>query len=181
MQGEAPFLFSSFRRGEVGLALPMSWEHAGRPPRRPNPSPGLEIPGPTSQPVFKWLGNVGRGRTDQKGREDPNGEEGGSHGPGEGYHVDELVAELLQDDDDPGGGVVVLGRGPDEADGVQHLGNEGGQLWRDSRASQPTTPGGHPKAQGQALLRPTRLIPAMWPPPRTPRRKTSPCTVALSC
>lgn len=32
--------------------------------------------------------------------------------------VDELVAELLQYDNDPGGCVVVLGGGPDEADGV---------------------------------------------------------------
>lgn len=38
-------------------------------------------------------------------------------GPG-GYHVDELVAELLQYDNDPGGCIVVLGGGPDEADGV---------------------------------------------------------------
>ena len=45
------------------------------------------------------------------------GGEGKALGPG-AYHVNELVAELLQDDNDPGGCVVVLGGGPDEADGV---------------------------------------------------------------
>lgn len=58
---------------------------------------------------------------------------GKARGPG-GYHVDELVAELLQDDNDPGGCVVVLGGGPDEADGVQHLGDERRELGRDGRA-----------------------------------------------
>ena len=53
-----------------------------------------------------------------------------------GYHLDKLVAELLQDDEDPGGRIVVLGRGPDEADGIQHLGDEVRELGRDG-------PGGH--------------------------------------
>lgn len=45
-----------------------------------------------------------------------------------GHHLDDLIAELPKDDDDPGRCVVVLRRGPYEADGAQHLDDEAGEL-----------------------------------------------------
>lgn len=45
-----------------------------------------------------------------------------------GHHFDDLIAELPKDDNDPGRCVVVLRRGPYEADGAQHLDDEAGEL-----------------------------------------------------
>lgn len=116
--------------GQVGLPLPRSWENSGWPPRGPKLSPGLKIPVPISLPAFKWPGCVSRRTTGWKGREDPMVTMGRPRAGG-GYHLDDLVAELLKDDDDPGGRVIVLRGGPDKADGVQHLGNECRELGRD--------------------------------------------------
>lgn len=58
------------------------------------------------------------------------------------YHLNEEIADLLQDDDDAGWCVVVLGVHPGEADGVQHSVNVGLQLWEQSPVSMGTQGGG---------------------------------------
>lgn len=113
---------------------------------------GLKRLVPISWPALKLLGNTGNRKTVNRERAPVRRGGRGPGGQGEGYHLDDLVAELLQDDDDPDRCVIVLRGGPDEADGVQHLGDEGGELGGDG----PRHAGGD---------RPLRLIPASQPSP----------------
>lgn len=51
------------------------------------------------------------------------------------YHLNEEVADLLQDDDDAGGRAVVLAVSPEEADGAQRPVHIGLQLREQSPVS----------------------------------------------
>lgn len=65
------------------------------------------------------------------------------------YQADEEVAGLLQDPGYVGRRVVVHAVSPEQADGAEHLGHQGPQLWEQSLVSGGMCP---PRASGALLL-----------------------------